>query len=413
MRSIFPGHFRLNEDDFAALWSNCIFAVDANVLLNLYRYSPETRQELEKALEVVKDRLFIPHHAAKEFLTNRLIVTAAQADEYTKAIKEITDLSAKLSNKKKHPFLAEGELPHFQEEVRKIIAQLESQKVELLGRLTNDEILEFVATMFTNKTGEPFDESILQAIAIEGDERYKNEIPPGYKDGKKDSSGDPYRKYGDLIIWKQMISKAQATSKPIIFISDDQKDDWWLEKLGRTIGPRTELREEFIKESSHDFWMYTVDKFIEESARVTNTPVSQNAINEIKEVSEEVKAERSASYNSSASLFMFISKEELLERLSYSEKWATNNEGFLGLAHFVNYLGNAGYDYSNSYSIINQLQDEGLVEIYDHKGEGHERSITALRLVRHHHQHQYSNKPFEGLRSMLKESTSEGMDTQR
>lgn len=38
MRSMFPGQFRLNDDGFAALWSNCIFAVDANVLLNLYRY---------------------------------------------------------------------------------------------------------------------------------------------------------------------------------------------------------------------------------------------------------------------------------------------------------------------------------------------------------------------------------------
>jgi len=393
MRSMFPGQFRLNDDGFAALWSNCIFAVDANVLLNLYRYSPETRMELEKALEVVKDRLFIPHQAAKEFLKNRLIVTAAQAEEYTRAIKTITDLSTNLSNKKKHPFLAEGELPHFNDEVGKLLTQLESQKNSLLGRLTNDEILEFVATMFTGKTGGPFDENTLKTIVVEGEARYLNEIPPGYKDGKKDVSGDPYRKFGDLIIWKQMILKAKEASKPIIFISDDQKDDWWLEQLGRTIGPRTELREEFIKESSNDFWMYTADRFIEESARITQTHVSQKAIEEIKEVSEEVKAERSAGYTSSTSPFKPISKEELLDRLSISEKWATKNEGFLGLVHFViNYLGNAGYDYATSYEIINQLQDEGLLEIYDHQGEGHERSIKALRLSR---RNQYQNRPLE------------------
>lgn len=382
MRSIFPGQFRLDEKGFAALWSNCIFAVDANVLLHLYRYSPETRQELEKALEAVKDRLFIPHQAAKEFLRNRLNVTATQADEYTNAIKTITELHSTLSNKKKHPFLDDVELPSFQDLVTKLVKQLESQKDQLLSRLTNDEILEFVATMFANKTGEPFDESMLKAIVTEGEVRYKNEIPPGYRDAKKNDSGDPYRKYGDLIIWKQMISKSKDASKPIIFISDDKKDDWWRDQSGRTIGPRAELREEFIKESSNDFWMYTVDKFIEWSAHINNTQLSQSAINEIKEISEEVKAERSASYNSSTSPFMFISKEELLDRLSYSEKWATNNEGFLGIAHFVNYLGNAGYDYSKSYDIIHQLQDEGLLEIYDHKGEGHERSITSLRLVR-------------------------------
>jgi PIN like domain len=402
MRSMFPGQFRLSNEGFSNLWSKCIFAVDANVLLNLYRYSPETRQELEKALEVVKDRLFIPHQAAKEFLKNRLIVTAAQAEEYTKAIKIITDLSSNLSNKKKHPFLTEGELPHFTEEVSKLLTQLESQKDALLGRLTNDEILEFVATLFAGKTGEQFDDAMLRNIATEGDVRYQNEIPPGYKDGKKDSSGDPYRKYGDLIIWKQMICKAKEVSKPIIFISDDQKDDWWLEQLGRTIGPRTELREEFIRESTNDFWMYTADKFIEESARITDTEVSQKAIAEIKEVSEEVKAERTASYISQDPPFKSISKEELLDRLSYSEKWATKNDGFLGLAHFVmNYLGHAGYDYATSYDIINQLHGEGDVEIYDHQGEGHERSTKAVRLTK---RNQYSSRPLEGLQSLIDSS---------
>lgn len=47
MRTMFPGHFRPNEEDFQALWADCMFAVDANVLLNLYRYSPDTRAALE------------------------------------------------------------------------------------------------------------------------------------------------------------------------------------------------------------------------------------------------------------------------------------------------------------------------------------------------------------------------------
>jgi hypothetical protein len=47
----------------------------------------------------------------------------------------------------------------------------------------------------------------LKSLALEGEERYKNEIPPGYRDGKKDASRDPFRKYGDLIIWKQIINQ--------------------------------------------------------------------------------------------------------------------------------------------------------------------------------------------------------------
>ncbi|MFN5239722.1 MAG: PIN-like domain-containing protein, partial [Aphanizomenon sp.] len=89
MRSVFVGYFRPKDDELSQMWSEGIFVVDANVLLNLYRYSSGTRKELEKALEVVKDRIFIPHQAAKEFLGKRLDVTAGQANEYAKAIKSI------------------------------------------------------------------------------------------------------------------------------------------------------------------------------------------------------------------------------------------------------------------------------------------------------------------------------------
>jgi len=56
MRDVFPGHFRPTPDQFESIWSKCVFAVDANVLLNLYRYSSDTRKELEKTLTTVRDR---------------------------------------------------------------------------------------------------------------------------------------------------------------------------------------------------------------------------------------------------------------------------------------------------------------------------------------------------------------------
>ena len=63
MKSIFIGHFRPTQNEFSELWNTCTFAVDANVLLNLYRYSSATRQELENAIGTIKERVFIPHQA--------------------------------------------------------------------------------------------------------------------------------------------------------------------------------------------------------------------------------------------------------------------------------------------------------------------------------------------------------------
>lgn len=289
MRSVFVGHFRPTQEEFSELWSNGVFVVDANVLLNLYRYSNATRQELEKALLAIKSRAFIPHQAAKEFLRNRLSVTAGQASEYTKTINAINNLLATLSNKDRHPFLPDAELPKLQSYAEELTGILEEQQQTLLNKLSEDEILTFVENLFSGKTGHPFDVAELDKIAKEGEERYKREIPPGYKDSRKDSDNDQYRRFGDLIVWKQIINFAKADKKSVIFITDDKKEDWWLEQSGKTIGPRSELIEEFCSNTGQKFWMYTVDKFIQESARASETEVSEEVIEEIIKVSSDAQ----------------------------------------------------------------------------------------------------------------------------
>ena len=228
MRSVFVGYFRPKDDELSQMWSEGIFVVDANVLLNLYRYSSGTRKELEKALEAIKDRIFIPHQAAKEFLRSRLVVTAGQANEYTKAIKSINELLDNLSSKDRHPFLPDAELPEFESYSKNLISTLELQRKSLLDKFSEDEILDFVENLFSGKTGSPYEDSVLAKLTVEGEERYKNKIPPGYMDSSKDGLGDQYRKYGDFLVWKQIIEYSKSQKKPIIFITDDKKEDWWL-----------------------------------------------------------------------------------------------------------------------------------------------------------------------------------------
>jgi len=289
MRSVFVGYFRPTQDEFPELWSNGTFVVDANVLLNLYRYSNATRQELEKALLTIKDRAFIPHQAAKEFLRNRLSVTAGQAGEYSKTINALNSLLTTLSNKDRHPFLPDAELPKLQSYSEELIGILEEQQKSLLNKLSDDEILTFVENLFSGKTGLLYDTAKLDEIAIEGEDRYKREVPPGYKDSKKNSDNDQYRRFGDLIVWNQIIDFSKTNNKSVIFITDDKKEDWWLEQSGRTIGPRSELIEEFYENTKQKFWMYTVDQFIQESAKVAQTVVSDEVINEIIKISSDAQ----------------------------------------------------------------------------------------------------------------------------
>ena len=146
--------------------------------------------------------------------------------------------------------------------------------------------------------------------------------------------------------------------------------------------------------------MYTVDKFIEETARASKTIVSDRIIEESLEVRQEVKAERSAN-TEHHSIWRPIGRQEMLDRITASVRWAAeNSEGFLGLKSFVmNYLSNAGYDHSACFDMIRQLEEEGLVEVYPHQGEGHLRPAKALRLRRH--EAPPFNRAFEGLKELV------------
>jgi hypothetical protein len=381
MRKLFPGFFRPTPDEFQELWKDCLFAVDANVLLNLYRYSPATRQELEKALTSVKERLFLPHQAAKEFLKNRLNVTAAQADEYAKTIKTIKDLSDTLTNRKRHPFLPEEQHQTFVERFAELCQHLEAQRDSLLSRLTNDEILRFVETTFADRTGSPLGADVMKGLPSEGDYRYQHDIPPGYRDGKKDSSGDPYRKYGDLIAWKQIIAKAKSDGKSVVFITDDKKDDWWLDQSGRTISPRPELIDEFLQQTGKSFWMYSVEKFVEEASRLSNAPVAAEVIAEIVEVRETSQPEPVRDEvvpSARRRLHPVLSEEELLDELTEFLASHPSEDGSVGLRYFVvNYLGRQDYEINHSYARVNALAEAGKVELF--KAEKNGLTTTRIR----------------------------------
>ncbi|MGL1302122.1 PIN-like domain-containing protein [Vibrio parahaemolyticus] len=287
MKNIFPGHFRVKNPD--EIWSEAHFVLDANVLLNLYRYSDATRTELEHSINSVKDKVYITHQAAKEFLSNRLVVTSGQSKEYTTAISSINSLIKSLSSKDRHPFIDTEKFVALDEVLQNVISDLEVKQKALLDKLADDEILDFIEEVFEGKTGSAYSEKLLTSIASEGEVRYENNVPPGYKDGKKNSSDDPYRKYGDLIVWKQTIDYAKKVKKPIVFITDDKKEDWWLEQSGRRIGPRPELVEEFINESKQAFLMYTVDRFVQEAAERSHKEVSADVISELQSIMERFK----------------------------------------------------------------------------------------------------------------------------
>ncbi|MEH7832557.1 PIN-like domain-containing protein, partial [Bacillus velezensis] len=82
MKSIFKEFYFDNKS--SDIWINSVVILDANVLLNLYRYSKETSKKLLSLLKKSQERLWLPHQIALEFHLNRTNVILDQQTSYEK-----------------------------------------------------------------------------------------------------------------------------------------------------------------------------------------------------------------------------------------------------------------------------------------------------------------------------------------
>lgn len=77
----------------------------------------------------------------------------------------------------------------------------------------------------------------------------------------------------------------QQKKKPIIFVTDDNKEDWWLKENGETKRPRPELIKEFFDETGTRILIYNPEQFLN-IARERNliSIIKDDTLNEIKDV---------------------------------------------------------------------------------------------------------------------------------
>lgn len=153
--------------------------------------------------------------------------------------------------------------------------------------------------MFNGKITSPFTKEELESIFSEGKKRYEEKIPPGYEDEK---NKDDTKKYGDLVLWKQVIQKANELQKDVIFITDERKIDWWWKlKDGRIMGPRQELIAEIKEIANVNFHMYSSERFLSYGQTFLKEKINQSALKEIETMKlaemEIIRNEKKYKYN--------------------------------------------------------------------------------------------------------------------
>ncbi len=79
-------------------------------------------------------------------------------------------------------------------------------------------------------------------LVEEWDLRRANSVPPGYKDGAKEDTG-----IGDFLIWKSILHLGAELKRDLIFVTGDEKADWFVRSNGGGAYPRPELIAEYKK----------------------------------------------------------------------------------------------------------------------------------------------------------------------
>ena len=279
MKDLFCGYYRPTEDEFRMLWSKGIFILDTSFILNLYRYSKETRDDMLKILRKLSERLWIPYQVALEYQENYPRVIEEQKSEYNKVKGILKDPKSNIRNEQILNRLLED------------LDYLEQSQPDYNAMRSDIE------QIFDKKVGPPPDsQQWLDEVCKEGEDRYRRELPPGYVDPKKKGEkvcaygGFSFKeKYGDLILWKQLIKQATEREdfKYIVFITDDSTEDWWWLDKSKTIGPRPELVREIMAEANVSFfYMYKSERFMKYAQEYLNIPINQESINQVRDMSK-------------------------------------------------------------------------------------------------------------------------------
>ena len=279
MKTLFPGYYRPNQHELEALWNECLFVLDTNVLLDLYRYSPKSASEILDVLEKVKDRLWIPYQVAKEYHNNLYQTIKRQADTYKDAIKKIDDLKQLISIKRSHPFLPECDLGTFSEFCDEFIQKLEKQHNEVHSLLLTNQYKDRLADLLSDRINAAPTEAKLKELREKGKQRYEKKIPPGYMDADKSDDG----LYGDFILWSEIKEYAKQTAKNIIFVTNDQKEDWFLAVGSLTICARPELIAEFQQDTLQKIHICNLERFMDNLKNYIKVSITQTVVDEIQE----------------------------------------------------------------------------------------------------------------------------------
>lgn len=294
MKKVFSEYYDPPELTYKEIWDKALFVFDTNLLLNLYRYTTDTRDIILDVMNKVSDRIWIPYQVGLEYFNNRIKVINEVSNGYDAIKKFISNYKNGFEkylndNYNHHPYINRDMLKerYSNDIIKPINDLLDEWKRKDPKYQDNDVIWKKLTDLFDGKVGEDFSSENLYKLYKEGEIRYAHQVPPGYMDLPQKKDQGERALYGDLIVWKQTIEKAKETNRDVIFVTDDKKNDWFEAKVkGKRSGPRKELLREFSKESDgQKILIYNQESFLKYANDYLKADIKEESIKEVKDVS--------------------------------------------------------------------------------------------------------------------------------
>lgn len=214
------------------LSERALIFLDTNILLWLYRINNDARIEIIDLLNSIKDqqRLCIPSWVVHEYnyhITKRddvtffpfkkpakeIVARMNTIEKFSKLIIDDEYLSGSKYKTKKE-FLKS--LENTASEFRAILKSLVNSRNKNLDTIQSQIECLLDGCILRNDLND-----LLRESASLGDIRFKNNIPPGFCDESKAEN-----KFGDYILWLEIIRECKAKKRSALIISNDVKADW-------------------------------------------------------------------------------------------------------------------------------------------------------------------------------------------
>jgi hypothetical protein len=297
--SDFVEYQNLDKEDAAEPVDGTIYAIDTNVLLNLYKYSRKNADQVIGALTKMSNVLFVPHQTLHEFWSR--LEDVRKGDHHGEAAGKVGTASADVKRTVETWLSRTGlsratvgvasNIQDSLDEMLKATARLqdiinETQQESALG---SSGIIEALENILRGRVGPTPDPETRQHLLEVFRRRVADGIPPGNRDAEL-KNGKTDKAAGDFLIWRQCLDEARRRKDDegrvfdLTLITNDLKDDWVRDGGGsRPLAHRLLLRE-YAEQVGGVFRIATFLNLLDTASDHFGATVSEEARAQVEEV---------------------------------------------------------------------------------------------------------------------------------